>query len=46
MIPEDLKDVFFVNHRWNMLERPRLISQNNILRQKPDLKPKPPEKRK
>ncbi|AQT83443.1 hypothetical protein B1222_01705 [Paenibacillus larvae subsp. pulvifaciens] len=42
LIPSDLKDTFIRTPRWAMLTRPRLTSQNNIVRgQTP--KPKPPQ---
>ncbi|ARF70269.1 hypothetical protein B7C51_24140 [Paenibacillus larvae subsp. pulvifaciens] len=41
-IPSDLKDTFIRTPRWAILTRPRLTSQNNIVRgQTP--KPKPPQ---
>jgi len=43
LIPKDLKDVFYISHRWNLQKRPRLISQYNVERQEPDLMPEPPE---
>lgn len=41
IVPGDLKDVFYRPHRWNMQKRPELIGQNDTVRQKPDLMPKP-----
>jgi len=43
IVPEDLKDVFYISHRWNLQKRPKLIVQNDIVRQRPDLMPEPPE---
>jgi spore germination protein KA len=45
-IMADQKDAVFRMPLWTFLSRPRLISQNNITRMKPDLKPAPPEENK
>lgn len=45
-IPADQKDAVLRLPLWSFLTRPRLISQNNMTRMKPDLKPSVPEENK
>ncbi|QYR22754.1 spore germination protein [Paenibacillus sp. sptzw28] len=45
-IPADQKDAVLRLPLWTFLTRPRLISQKNMTRMKPDLKPMPPEQNK
>ena len=43
IVTEDLKDVFLRPHLWKMHKRPKLFTQNDLVRQEPNLMPNPME---
>lgn len=43
IVTEDLKDVFLRPHLWKMHKRPQLFTQNDLVRQEPNLMPNPME---